>query len=284
MPYLSMTRTPASIVLLCLAFAACSSARQAPPRQQPSEAGTLPAAADFQKALDGLEAARKSDPDGRKIAAEYVRTVEQIKRAADRAAEGRDYARAARLYRVLLANFSDFEAFAAKIPFNKKAVEAALESNRAAGVEIPARQALQAGNMSGALGIFQAGLKNDPADPALASGLLKTAAAVKAAGDKALAAKDFVLAGRINALLLRQFGSFEALRRDIGFSKAELEEAVSTCRESLTQTGLEEYRKGNLVKALAVWEGLLSFDPDNAEIKKAVVTAKTQADAIKKKG
>ena len=55
------------------------------------------------------------------------------------------------------------------------------------------------------------------------------------------------------------------------------------CRESLTKAGLAEYRKGNLEKAIAVWESLLVFDPDNAEIKKAVETAKTQLNEILKK-
>ena len=58
---------------------------------------------------------------------------------------------------------------------------------------------------------------------------------------------------------------------------------MAACRESLTQSGLAEYRKGNLAGAIAFWEGLLSFDPNNAEIKKAVGTAKTQAAEIKKK-
>ena len=54
-------------------------------------------------------------------------------------------------------------------------------------------------------------------------------------------------------------------------------------RESLTKTGLREYRNGNLAKAIAVWESLLEFDPDNEEIKKAVKTAKTQLNEILKK-
>jgi len=51
----------------------------------------------------------------------------------------------------------------------------------------------------------------------------------------------------------------------------------------LTKAGLEEYRKGNLAKAIAVWEGLLSFDPNNVEIRKAVDTARIQLNEIIKK-
>jgi cytochrome c-type biogenesis protein CcmH/NrfG len=51
----------------------------------------------------------------------------------------------------------------------------------------------------------------------------------------------------------------------------------------LTRKGLEEYRKGNLARAIAHWEGLLEFDPDNAEIRKAVETAVEQQKKLKKK-
>jgi cytochrome c-type biogenesis protein CcmH/NrfG len=62
-----------------------------------------------------------------------------------------------------------------------------------------------------------------------------------------------------------------------------LAEGIAACREGLTKTGLEEYRKGNLAKAISVWEDLLSFDPDNTEIKKAVDTARTQLNKVIKK-
>jgi cytochrome c-type biogenesis protein CcmH/NrfG len=87
----------------------------------------------------------------------------------------------------------------------------------------------------------------------------------------------------VNVFLLKNFASFEGLRPPVAFSKEALTKAVAVCRESLTKAGLTEYRKGNLAEAIAVWKGLLSFDPDNAEIKKAVNTARTQLDGIKKK-
>jgi len=283
MPDLSVKRTPAALVLLCLAFAACTTARKAPPIQAPVEPREVPAAGDFQKSLDGFKEARKSNPAGKKLTADYIRTVEEIKGAADRASEQRDYARARGLYRVLLKNHSDFGAFAPKLTFNKGDLETALKKCRIALVDAPARQALKAGNFARAFGIFRTARQEDPEDAVLTADYLKMIADIKSAGDKALDEQDFVLAGRANVLLLKNYASFSSLRREVGFSREALTEALSACRESLTQSGLAEYRKGNLVKAIAVWEGLLSFDPDNAEIKKAVGTARTQLGEIQKK-
>jgi hypothetical protein len=46
---------------------------------------------------------------------------------------------------------------------------------------------------------------------------------------------------------------------------------------------LEQYRKGNLAEAIAVWQGILLFDPDNIEIKKAIDTATEQLKKLQKK-
>jgi hypothetical protein len=94
---------------------------------------------------------------------------------------------------------------------------------------------------------------------------------------------DYALAGRIHALLLRNYASFEKFRPGVGFSRADLTKAIGVCRVKLTNSGLTEYRKGNLAKAIAVWESLLAFDPENTEVKKAVDTAKVQLQEIKKK-
>ena len=87
----------------------------------------------------------------------------------------------------------------------------------------------------------------------------------------------------IFALLLENFPALEERQAAPPLTRAELAAGLALCRESLTKTGLSEYRNGNLAKAIAVWESLLVFDPDNAEIKKAVETAKTQLNEILKK-
>ena len=137
---LSMKRMPVSLVLIGLALAACSTARRTPPTQAPVEPREIPAAAgDVQKTLDGFKEALGNNPGAKKSTSDYIRAVEEIKSAADLASEQRDYARARGLYRVLLKNHSDFEAFAPKLTFNKGDLETALKECRIALVDTPAR-------------------------------------------------------------------------------------------------------------------------------------------------
>jgi len=270
-------------VLLCLLISACSIANKNLARETSVESGKSLAAGDFQKALDGFKAACKKDRNNKELTANYVRTAEEIKRAADRALGQGDYARAGNIYRVLLYNCPDFGAFAARLTFNKYTLETDLKKSRTGQVDGKAHQALEAGDFAKALETYQAAFKENPGDVDLTVRFRGTVNDIEAAGDRALGDKDFALAGRVNAFLLRNFPAFEGLQPPVAFSRGTLRETVAICRDGLTKAGLEEYRKGNLAKAIAVWEALLAFDPDNAEIKKAVNTAMIQLNEIIKK-
>jgi tetratricopeptide (TPR) repeat protein len=107
---------------------------------------------------------------------------------------------------------------------------------------------------------------------------------LRAMGAKALAAKDYAEAGKITGLLLKNLDSFKGLGApaERGASdRKDLAESLRGGSSGLTNNGLAEYRKGNLEKAMAIWADLLAFDPDNAEIKKAVETAKAQLGLLK---
>jgi tetratricopeptide (TPR) repeat protein len=279
----SMTYVLAGAVLGCLFLSACASANKTLTKETLAESRKSLAAGDFEKALDSFKEAHKKNPWGEELTANYIQMVEEIKRTADGARGQRDYARAGRIYRILLDRYGDFEAFAAKLTFKKIHLETALKECRIAAVDNPVAQALKTGNFAKAIDIFQTALKENPGDAELAAKFRGTANKIKAIGDKALDAKDFARAGTVNVFLLKNYPYFERLKPPVAFTREALRDAVAACRESLTKTGLAEYRKGNLAKAIAVWEGLLAFDPDNAEIKKAVTTARTQLDALKKK-
>jgi tetratricopeptide (TPR) repeat protein len=278
-----MKRALAWAVLPCLLLSACASSNRKLTKETSHESRKSLAAGDFEEALDSFEEARKKNPQGKELTANYIRTVEDIKRIADDARSQRDHARALGIYRTLLDRYGDFGEFASRLTFKKTHLETALKECRIAAVYNPAAQALKTGNFAKAIGIFQAALKENPADSELAAKYLGTVHEIKAIGDKAFAAKDFARAGTVNVLLLKSYPSYKGLKPPVAFAQEALRDAVSACRESLTKAGLEEYRKGDLAKAIANWEGLLAFDPDNAEIKKAVTTARTQLDEIKKK-
>ena len=146
-----------------------------------------------------------------------------------------------------------------------------------------AQQAMKEGDVAKAVEVYQSALTDHPGDADLSAKCSAMIGDIKALADGAWREKDFARAGAIKSFLLRVYPSFDGLRPPLAFSEEGLKKSIADCRESLTKKGLAEYRRGNLAEAVAVWEGLLAFDPDNAEIKKAVTTARTQLDAIKKK-
>jgi tetratricopeptide (TPR) repeat protein len=152
-----------------------------------------------------------------------------------------------------------------------------------------ARREMKAGRFTKAVGLYRASLKDQPGEKSARADYASAILEIKAAGDRALTRLDYATAGRIHVLLLNNLGSFEGLE-GIGeaaaesLSKDRLVEAIKVCREGLTNSGLAEYRKGNLEKAIEIWDSLLVFDPGNAEIKKAVETAKAQLGKVKRAG
>jgi len=266
-----------------LFFLACCSANTTLIKQTSAESGRWLAGGDFQKALDLYKAASKRHPRDGELAGNYVRTIEEIKQAADQALGRRDYARAGSIYRLLLDNYADFGGLAAKIKFKKPFLETLLKYCQVALVDSQARQAMKAGNYGKALDTYQTALKDHLGDAVWSARYVAIIDEVKAAADKALGVNDFAQAGRVYVLLLKNFPSFGERQPAVAFGKTDLAEGVAVCRDGLTKAGLEEYRKGNLARAIAVWEDLLAFDPDNAEIKNAVDTARTQLNKIIKK-
>jgi tetratricopeptide (TPR) repeat protein len=283
MPNLSVTRTLALVVFPCLLISTCSTVNKNLTKQTSVQSRKSLAVGDFQKALDRFKEAYKKNRHDEELAANYAQTAEEIKRAADRVLGQRDYARAGNIYRVLLSNYADFGAFAAKLTFNKSSLETALKHCRISIVQSQAQQALEAGNFAKVLDTYQAAFRENPGDADLTAKYRGAVNDINAVGDRALGDKDFALAGRVSAFLLKNFPSFEGLRPPVAFSRGTLSEAIAICRDGLTKAGLEEYRKGKLAKAIAVWEDLLAFDPDNAEIKKAVNTVRIQLNEIIKK-
>ncbi len=279
----SLTQALICIILPCLALAACATADRNMAKKTSAESEAALEAGDSTKALDSYAQAFAKDPRNKALAADYVRAIEEIKRAADQALGRKEYARAGDTYSHLLDHYEGLGPLSEGLTFDKAALEKALRACRALLADVQVQRHLRDGAFAKALKLRSDALKGNPRDASLSAKYRETVIAIKAHGDKALAAKDFARTGAANALLLRNAATFEAMRPPVGFTRDVLKNTVSVCRENLTKAGLEEYRKGNLAKAITIWEGLLSFDPDNAEIKKAATTAKTQLDALNKK-
>ncbi|OGD22365.1 MAG: hypothetical protein A2Y70_01695 [Candidatus Aminicenantes bacterium RBG_13_64_14] len=270
-----------AFVVTSLVFAACATANRAAVKGTSADSGRALAAGDFEKAIEIQKQRYRSDPRDKKLLAEYIRTVEEGKKAADLALRRGSYGTASGTYRILLDGWDGFSAFAAKLTFRRAELEAGLKSCLIAQWGVQYGQELRAGRYDKALAVYQAGLKEYPGNKTLGAAYAGAVDELEAIGRKALAARDYALAGRVDALLLRNFASFDGLAARPGVSREKLAEAIELCRSSLTKNGLAEYRKGNLEKAISTWESLLTFDPKNAEIRKAVETAKAQLAKIK---
>jgi hypothetical protein len=106
---------------------------------------------------------------------------------------------------------------------------------------------------------------------------------LKGLAERALARKDFVAAGKGYAVLWREYPMAQQVGLSLSFSRNDVDEGIKNCRTQLTREGLDQYRKGNLKEAIVIWQGLLQFDPDNAEIQKAVDTATEQLRKLQKR-
>jgi len=278
-----MKRAFPSAALAALLVAACSTAGTSLAKRVSMESRQSLAAGDFQKAIDAYQEAFKRNPRDKELTASYARTLEEVRRTADGALGRQDYERAGRIYRVLLNNYADYQTFAAALTFQKPYLEASLRSCRIALVDAQALKEMKAGNPAKALELSSAILKEYPGGADATANYLKLVQEIKVSADKAMADKDYVQAGKLYVLVLKSSPFFDGPPPIAALSRTDITGALAACRDVLTKSGLEEYRKGNLAKAIDVWEGLLSFDPENVEIKKAVQTAKTQQSEIIKK-
>lgn len=139
-----------------------------------------------------------------------------------------------------------------------------------------ARQHMSAGEYQKAIDDYMTEYRSGSRTPAQVTKCVKGLENIKAAADKASDKEDFASAGRIYEVLLKNFSHFKDFVRMLSFDRAHLNEKFTHCKKSLSAQGFQEYRKGNLSKAIALWQSLLAIDPDNADIKGAVRTAKLQ--------
>jgi len=139
-----------------------------------------------------------------------------------------------------------------------------------------ARQHMNAGEYQNAIDNYRAAYKIRPGDQELALEYAASLEDINAAADEASHRADFASAGRIYDILLKNYSSFSGFARVLSFDEAHLNESLSHCRKSLSARGFQEYRKGNLSEAIALWQSLLTIDPDNVDIKGAVATATLQ--------
>lgn len=266
--------------------AACASVNRTTVKESKADAARYLAAGEYGKAIEAQKALRRADPENKRVLAGYIQTMEMIKKAADGACGRGGYAEAAASYGALVDGWDPDPALAAALSFGKKDVEAGRRSCLVALTNEQAKRMQDSGDREGALAVWRKAIAAQPGEKALKASYAAAVVGIKVAADRAMADKDQAEAGKTYALLRKHAGAFAGLE-GLGKHRAELTAerlaaAVKLCSRGLMERGLAAYRKGELENAIGIWRQALAFDPENAEIGKAVETAKAQLGKIKK--
>jgi tetratricopeptide (TPR) repeat protein len=218
----------------------------------------------------------------RSVVNEYAEIIENIKAKADRAFDSADYSVAENMYSVLLNNYFRFEAFERPLSFRPPLLSQRILECQIVSSERRARQSLAAGDYQKAMDSYRSLPPEVLRESGVSAGLRRIMEELKRLADTALARKDFRAAGKGYAALWNDAPLAEQAGLSLSFPGSAAEEGIKKCRTQLTKEGLDQYRKGRLKEAIAIWQGLLEFDPENAEIRKAVETASGQLEKLKK--
>ena len=140
----------------------------------------------------------------------------------------------------------------------------------------PAKEHMEAGEYQKAIDVYNVEYQKHPHDLSLAREYVKSIKNIASTADKALDEKDFASAGRNYDVLLKNYAHFKGFDKELSFNSIYLNEKLSYCKKAIFKQGFQEYRKGNLSEAIALWQDLLVIDPQNTDIKKALRTAKLQ--------
>jgi len=146
-----------------------------------------------------------------------------------------------------------------------------------------AKKYMETGEYQKAIDVYNVEYQTHPYDLSLEREYVKSIEKVASTADKELDTKDFATAGRNYDILLKNYTHFKGFDKELSFNRIYLNEKLSYCKKAILKQGFQEYRKGNLSEAIALWQDLLVIDPQNTDIKKALRTAKMQQKNLKEK-
>jgi tetratricopeptide (TPR) repeat protein len=123
-------------------------------------------AGEYQKTIDLYKTEYKENPQDPALVKEYVKNLEEINTAADRASGREDFASAGKTYSILLKNYPDFKRFAGMLSFDSAVLNSNLTNCKTA-LSKKGFQAYREGNLSKAISLWQDYLEIDPNNTAI---------------------------------------------------------------------------------------------------------------------
>jgi tetratricopeptide (TPR) repeat protein len=116
---------------------------------------------DYSRAIDVYKFSFAKYPENKKLLSNYLKTLENIKRVADRLLEKKDYNPAGKTYYTLLSHYSYFKNFAQLLSFDSEYLDARVAECRTA-VSREGFEQYRKGNVRDAISIWKNLLAFDP--------------------------------------------------------------------------------------------------------------------------
>jgi len=146
-----------------------------------------------------------------------------------------------------------------------------------------AKKHMKAGESQKAIDVYKVEYRKHPNDQALVREYVKSIENIKSAADNALYKENFASAGRKYDVLLKNYAHFKRFEKKLSFKNTHLNQKIYYCKKALFKQGFQEYRKDNLSRAIELWQDLFAIDPQNADIKELLRTAKLQKKNLQEK-
>ncbi len=269
-------------LLLLFSLSSCGGVKRAQVKSVVDEAHQKLRSGDFQKALDTYQLAYKKCPEESEILKNYIETIESMKVQGDKAFDTENFAQAQITYDLLLKNFPQFSDFANLLSFKENFLVTRLKMSRMLQAEKQTQPFLKSGDFQKGIDIYKTLIQQYPSDTLVRNRYVTLLESIKGQADLDLKRKDLAPAGRTYRILLKNYPSLNPLKRLLSYDAGLLDVGIETCRKILFEEGLEHYRSGNLSQAISIWKTILTFDPENLEVKKATDRAILQTGNLKK--
>jgi len=269
-------------VLLLFSLSSCGWVKKTQVKNAIDEAQQKLRSGDFQNALDTYQFAYKKYPKDSEMLKNYVETIESMRAQGDRAFDTENFVQAQITYDLLLKNFPLFRDFANLLSFKEDFLITRLKMGRMLHVEKQAQSFLKSGAFQKGIDVYRGLFQQYPSDTMVRNGYVSFLESIKGQADIDFERKNFAPAGRAYRVLLRNYSSLSNLKRSVSYNAGLLDARIETCRTILFEDGLEHYRSGNLSQAISIWKDILTFDPENLEVKKATGRAIVQTENLKK--
>jgi len=240
------------------------------------------ASGQFQVALESCSQMLNDYPYEAQVVDNFIRTIENIKKAAENASKAKNYSHALEVYILLLDNFPNFWSFRNSLSFDQEYLKLKQRDCWIDICETEVDQKIRTGDYMQALRSYRPLFHKYQNDISLTQSFSKTIFLIYNSKEIAVENEDLAAAGYVNYALLENYDLIERFVRSLPFSKQSLEEGKKMCLDSLTKKGLDCYRKGDLQGAISILKGILKFDPENTEIIKAIKNCDEQLKKIKK--